>query len=186
MPEAKREYWRWKEESWADPKQRWKDAQVITLGIDVGSIDLVCQIQSAKSVRDATYGLWAGGAVTLIRNGFWAAGILAFFAFQTLPINTVGILLILLAIGIREAFSRFGGEIPATAPQVQLRTVLIAVASGVLVTLVSALVPAYRASAVPPIAALRQVVARPSSRLFRIVTIVGSVVSVTGSAIIAA
>ena len=38
------------------------------------------RIQSAKTVRDATYGLWAGGAVTLIRNGFWAAGILAFFA----------------------------------------------------------------------------------------------------------
>ena len=38
------------------------------------------RIQSAKTVRDATYGLWAGGAMTLIRNGFWAAGILAFFA----------------------------------------------------------------------------------------------------------
>jgi Na+/proline symporter len=38
------------------------------------------RIQSAKSVRDSTYGLWAGGAVTLIRNGFWAAGILAFFS----------------------------------------------------------------------------------------------------------
>ena len=38
------------------------------------------RIQSAKTVRDATWGLWAGGAVTLIRNGFWAAGILAFFA----------------------------------------------------------------------------------------------------------
>jgi len=37
------------------------------------------RIQSAKTVRDATWGLWAGGAVTLIRNGFWAAGILAFF-----------------------------------------------------------------------------------------------------------
>jgi solute:Na+ symporter, SSS family len=38
------------------------------------------RIQSARSVRDATYGLWAGGAVTLIRNGFWAASILAFFS----------------------------------------------------------------------------------------------------------
>ena len=38
------------------------------------------RIQSARSVRDATYGIWAGGAVTLVRNGFWAAGILAFFA----------------------------------------------------------------------------------------------------------
>jgi SSS family solute:Na+ symporter len=38
------------------------------------------RIQSAKTVRDATYGLWVGGAATLIRNGFWAAGILAFFS----------------------------------------------------------------------------------------------------------
>jgi SSS family solute:Na+ symporter len=38
------------------------------------------RIQSARSLRDATYGLWAGGAVTLIRNGFWAAAIIAFFA----------------------------------------------------------------------------------------------------------
>lgn len=37
------------------------------------------RIQSAGTVRDAAYGIWAGGAVTLIRNGFWAASILAFF-----------------------------------------------------------------------------------------------------------
>jgi Na+/proline symporter len=37
------------------------------------------RIQSAGSVRDASYGIWAGGAITLIRNGFWAASILAFF-----------------------------------------------------------------------------------------------------------
>ncbi|MFT7699967.1 MAG: SSS family solute:Na+ symporter, partial [Candidatus Krumholzibacteriia bacterium] len=68
------------------------------------------RIQSAKTVRDATYGLWVGGAVTLVRNGFWAAGILAFFAmmpkivdqsvyelgwfqmgFQLLPTGLVGV-----------------------------------------------------------------------------------------------
>jgi Na+/proline symporter len=68
------------------------------------------RIQSAKTVRDATYGLWAGGAVTLIRNGFWAAGILAFFSmlpdiadaadyelgwfrlgFELLPVGLVGV-----------------------------------------------------------------------------------------------
>ncbi|PWG74021.1 sodium:solute symporter, partial [Enterococcus hirae] len=38
------------------------------------------RIQSARSVRDASYGLWAGGAITLVRNAFWAASILAFFA----------------------------------------------------------------------------------------------------------
>jgi Na+/proline symporter len=37
------------------------------------------RIQSAGSVRDAAYGIWAGGTITLIRNGFWAASILAFF-----------------------------------------------------------------------------------------------------------
>jgi Na+/proline symporter len=37
------------------------------------------RIQSAKTVRDATYGLWAGGLVTLMRNAVWAVGILAFF-----------------------------------------------------------------------------------------------------------
>ena len=37
------------------------------------------RIQSARTLRDATYGLWAGGAVTLIRNALWAVSILAFF-----------------------------------------------------------------------------------------------------------
>ena len=37
------------------------------------------RIQSAKTIRDATYGLWAGGAITLVRNAVWAVGILAFF-----------------------------------------------------------------------------------------------------------
>ncbi len=37
------------------------------------------RIQSSRTVRDAAYGIWWGGAVTLVRNGFWAATILAFF-----------------------------------------------------------------------------------------------------------
>ncbi|PIV80750.1 sodium:solute symporter [bacterium CG17_big_fil_post_rev_8_21_14_2_50_64_8] len=68
------------------------------------------RIQSARTVRDATYGLWAGGAVTLVRNGFWAAAVLAFFSmlpniadqadyelgwfrmgFELLPVGMVGV-----------------------------------------------------------------------------------------------
>jgi putative ABC transport system permease protein len=110
---------------------------------------------------------------------------------EALIVSVVGSILgvvfgVVLAIGIREAFSRFGGEIPSTSPQILPRTILIAMVSGVLVTLVSALVPAYRASSVPPIAALRQVSATPSGRLFRIVSIVGSVVSTIGAGVIAA
>jgi len=37
------------------------------------------RIQSAKSVRDASYSIWAGGLGAIFRNSFWAASILAFF-----------------------------------------------------------------------------------------------------------
>jgi Na+/proline symporter len=37
------------------------------------------RIQSSRSLRDACYGIWAGGAITLVRNAFWAAAIVAFF-----------------------------------------------------------------------------------------------------------
>jgi len=47
------------------------------------------RIQSAGSIRDATYGIWAGGAITLIRNGFWAASILAFFVLAPGIVNAV-------------------------------------------------------------------------------------------------
>jgi Na+/proline symporter len=68
------------------------------------------RIQSAKTVRDASYGLWVGGALTLVRNGFWAAVIIAFFVlapnltsvadyelgwfrmgFELLPVGMVGV-----------------------------------------------------------------------------------------------
>jgi Na+/proline symporter len=37
------------------------------------------RIQSAKTVRDASYSIWAGTALVLIRNSIWAAAILGFF-----------------------------------------------------------------------------------------------------------
>ncbi len=37
------------------------------------------RIQSAKTVRDASYSIWAGSAAVLIRNSVWAAAILGFF-----------------------------------------------------------------------------------------------------------
>ncbi len=37
------------------------------------------RIQSAKSVRDASYSIWAGTALVLIRNSIWAAAIMGFF-----------------------------------------------------------------------------------------------------------
>ncbi|PYV92025.1 MAG: sodium:solute symporter [Acidobacteria bacterium] len=37
------------------------------------------RIQSARTVRDAAYSIWAGTALVLTRNSLWAASILAFF-----------------------------------------------------------------------------------------------------------
>jgi Na+/proline symporter len=37
------------------------------------------RIQSARSIRDASYSIWAGGLAAIFRNSFWAASILAFF-----------------------------------------------------------------------------------------------------------
>jgi len=36
--EAKREFWRWTESNWRDPDLKWEEAQIITVGIDVGSV----------------------------------------------------------------------------------------------------------------------------------------------------
>ncbi len=37
------------------------------------------RIQSAKTVRDASYSIWAGTALVLVRNSIWAAAIIGFF-----------------------------------------------------------------------------------------------------------
>jgi benzoyl-CoA reductase subunit A len=38
MSEEKKEYWRWEESSWIDPDRNWRDAKIVTAGIDVGSV----------------------------------------------------------------------------------------------------------------------------------------------------
>lgn len=37
------------------------------------------RIQSARTIRDASYSIWAGGLASIFRNSFWAVSILAFF-----------------------------------------------------------------------------------------------------------
>ena len=52
-------------------------------GVGMGtSIDWYAEsqrIQSSKTVKDASYSIWAGTALVLVRNAIWAAAILAFF-----------------------------------------------------------------------------------------------------------
>ncbi len=74
---------------------------------------------------------------------------------------------VLLAIGIRALFGRFGLDLSGQSLVITARTPLAAYAVGVVVTLVAAYFPARRASRVPPVSALRDEVAMPASSLRR-------------------
>jgi len=75
---------------------------------------------------------------------------------------------ILVAGGLRALFKAFGFELPSTGTVLAARTVYVSLAVGVVVTLVSCLAPALRATRVPPVAALREGVAVPETRSSRL------------------
>lgn len=64
---------------------------------------------------------------------------------------------ILTALGLKAALSAFGVDLPATGLLVKPRTIIVAIVVGVVVTLLSAILPARRAARVPPVAAMRDV-----------------------------
>jgi putative ABC transport system permease protein len=65
---------------------------------------------------------------------------------------------------INLLFEAIGADLPTTSLQLQSRTVVVSLVVGVLVTLVSSLVPALRSTRVPPIAALHAFSAPPTRR----------------------
>ncbi len=64
---------------------------------------------------------------------------------------------ILLSSALKGLLDAFGFEIPAGSTVVTAQTVIVALLVGTLVTIISAIVPARKASRVPPIAAMRDV-----------------------------
>lgn len=97
--------------------------------------------------------------------------------------SAVGILVgVLIAIGLRGAFSSFGFGIPASGLLVKPRTIVVGMTVGVVVTVVAALLPAWKASRVPPVAALREVAAPPRSLGRRIVA--GMLATALGAALL--
>ena len=65
---------------------------------------------------------------------------------------------------INLLFEALGADLPTTSLQLESRTVIVALVVGLLVTLVSSLVPALRSTRVPPIAALHAFTPAPSRR----------------------
>jgi putative ABC transport system permease protein len=70
----------------------------------------------------------------------------------------------LIAKAINALFEAFGIDLPTTSLVLESRTVVVALLVGVLVTLVSSLVPALRSTRVPPIAALHSFQPTPTRR----------------------
>lgn len=86
-----------------------------------------------------------------------------------------------LAAGLRALLGAIGVDLPTTSMAIETRTVVVTFAVGVLVTLVSAVLPARRATKVPPIAALRE--ATPAEKApSRWRTLVGCVLTALGVA----
>ncbi|HYN65949.1 MAG TPA: FtsX-like permease family protein [Ornithinibacter sp.] len=80
--------------------------------------------------------------------------------------SAVGVVLgVLLAIGIKGVFGRFGLDLSKNALVLEPRTVVVSLVVGVLVTLAAAYLPARRAGSVPPVAAMRDDVALAESGL---------------------
>ena len=72
---------------------------------------------------------------------------------------------LLLAEGIQALFRTFDFELPSADRVFALRTVVVSMLVGVIVTLVAGLFPAIRATRVPPIAAVREGFTLPPSRV---------------------
>ncbi|MCW2776778.1 MAG: putative transport system integral rane protein [Frankiales bacterium] len=85
--------------------------------------------------------------------------------------------------GLQALISSFGGDLPSGPLLVQTRTVVVSLVTGLLVTVLAALLPARRAAAVPPVAAMRDAVAPEHS--LRRGTVVGAVLLVAGAVLLA-
>jgi putative ABC transport system permease protein len=87
---------------------------------------------------------------------------------------------IVLAIGLRAMLNAFGIDLPTTSTRFEVRTVIVALVVGVVVTLVSSFMPALKATRVAPVAAMRdEALARPA-RSIRRRSIIGGLVTLIG------
>ncbi len=92
---------------------------------------------------------------------------------------------LLAATAIRGLFTALGFGLPATGLVLSLRTVLVALGVGVLVTVAAGLIPALRATRVAPLEALRESSAARLSPLRRRLAIVtAAVLAITGLALV--
>ena len=85
-----------------------------------------------------------------------------------------------LAYGLRALLNSFDVGLPGGALQLQPRTIVVALAVGIIVTMFSAYTPARRAAKIPPVAAMREEFASTGSSL-RVRTAIGAAFGALGA-----
>lgn len=110
--------------------------------------------------------------------------------FEGLLIGLIGSILglllgLVLAPGLRALFKAVGADLPSQGTVVEPRTIIVSMLVGTIVTLLSGLAPAIRATRVPPVAALREGAVLPRSKGARFITPGGAVLTILGVAALA-
>ena len=92
---------------------------------------------------------------------------------------------LLIALGINALFDAVGFGLPSTSPALATSGVVLGLLVGLGVTLVSALIPAVRATKIPPMAGLREGATLPRGRFARWSPILAGLFALAGAALIA-
>ncbi|WP_371653119.1 MULTISPECIES: ABC transporter permease [unclassified Streptomyces] len=91
-----------------------------------------------------------------------------------------------LAVGLRSAMDSFGVKLPAGSLIVSSTPVVAALAVGVIVTLIAALLPAWRAAKIPPVAAMNSVHLAATTKSLVVRNTIGAIITLGGFAAILA
>jgi putative ABC transport system permease protein len=91
---------------------------------------------------------------------------------------------LLIALGINALFDAVGFGLPSTSPALATSGVVLGLVVGLGVTMVSALIPAVRATKIPPMAGLREGATLPRGRFARWSPILAGLFALAGAALI--
>ncbi|WP_169809272.1 ABC transporter permease [Actinomadura chibensis] len=91
---------------------------------------------------------------------------------------------VLIAVALNAAFAALGVDLPSTTLVVRPRTVAVSLLVGLVVTVVASVLPAVRATRVPPVAALRERVVTERDHGVRRRALTGGLISATGAALL--
>ena len=90
---------------------------------------------------------------------------------------------ILTAQGLKALFKGVGVELPSNGIVIETRTIVVALVVGTIVTVISSISPALRATRVPPVEALREGAVPTVGRLSRRLTIIATIMLAAGVAL---